>query len=140
MAQRHHATMKKLDGLREKITGAAGHVASTLETAAGAWFGGAIEGKTAGAAIGPLPVNLLAGIALVGASHLKQVESWGRSDDLNNLGNGFIGSYFAATGYAFGKRWKETGKVLGGGGHPWTQPYADGWSPGAPGALTPPGQ
>lgn len=140
MAQRHHATMKKFDGLREKLTGAAERTAHILETAAGAWAGGAIEGRTAGAAVGPLPVNLLAGIALVGASHLKQVEHLGRSDDLNNLGNGFIGSYFAATGYAFGKRWKETGKMLGGGGHPWGHPYENGWSPGAPGALAPPGQ
>lgn len=139
MAQRHHATMKKLEGLREKMTGAAGHVAKVLEVGAGAWLGGAIEGRTAGASVGPLPVNLLAGIALVGASHLKPVENSGRSDDLNNLGNGFIGSYFAATGYAFGKRWKETGKVFGGGGHPWAHPYENGWSPGAPG-LAPPGQ
>lgn len=132
MADRHHATMKKLDGLREKVTGYAGHAACTLETAGGAWLGGAIEGRTAGAALGPAPINLLTGLALVGASHLKYVDNWGKSDDLNNFGNGFIGSYFAATGYAFGKRWKETGKVLGdGGGHPWSHPYENAL-PGSP--------
>ena len=131
MAQRHHATMKKFDGLREKFTGVARHVATTVEVAAGAWLGGMAEGKTAGAAVGPLPVNLLAGIALVGASHLKQVDSWGKSDDVNNFGNGFIASYFAATGYSFGKNWKETGKLFSG-GHPWTHPYAEGLPPGPP--------
>jgi hypothetical protein len=133
MARRHHATMKKLDGMREKFASFTSGAASTIETAAGAWAGGTIEGRTAGAAIGPLPVNLAVGLGFLGAGHLNFAGSrW--SEDLNNVGNGFIGSYFAATGYAFGKRWKETGKMLGGGGHPWAQPYENGWSHGAPAA------
>ncbi len=32
-----------------------------------------------------------------------------------------VGGLLAATGYAFGKRWKETGKLWG--GHSWTQAY-----------------
>ncbi len=131
MARRHHATMKKLDGLRDKFAGVTGRFVGTIETLTGAWAGGTLEGRTGGAAIGPLPVNLGVGIALIGAGHLDL--GGGRwNDDLNNLGNGFVGSYFAATGYAFGKRWKETGKMLGGGGHPWSQPYENGWGPGAP--------
>lgn len=121
MAKRHHATMKQLDGIREKFAGVTGRFVGTIETLAGAWLGGTIEGRTEGAAIGPLPINLGAGILLIGAGHLDLAGGrW--SDDLNNMGNGFIGSYFAATGYAFGKRWKETGKMLG--GHSWSQPYA----------------
>jgi hypothetical protein len=56
------------------------------------------------------------------------------SDDLNHLGNGFVASWLAATGYAFGKRWRESGKFLGGGGHPWTHPYENGWPHAAPAA------
>ena len=126
MARRHHATMKKLDGLREKFGGITQRAVSTIEMGAGAWLGGAIEGRTAGAALGPVPINLGVGALLLVASHLDLAGPV-YSDHLNNIGNGFIGSYLAATGYAFGKRWKETGKILGGGGNPWTQPYENGW-------------
>jgi len=126
MARRHHATMQKLDGLRSKFAGFTGRFVGTIETAAGAWIGGAIEGRTAGGTIGPLPINLGIGALALVAGHLDLAGGkW--SDDLNNLGNGFVGSYLAATGYAFGKRWKETGKLLGGGGAPWTHPYENGW-------------
>jgi hypothetical protein len=123
MARRHHATMKKLDGLREKFGGITHRFVSTLEAGAGAWAGGMIEGRTGGATIGPLPINLAVGTLLLVGGHLDLAgNQW--SDHLNNLGNGFLGSYFAASGYAFGKRWRDSGKMLGGGGHPFTQPYA----------------
>ena len=130
MARRHHATMKKLDGLRDKFAGFTSRFVGTIEMGAGAWIGGAIEGRTNGASIGPLPINLGVGALFLAAGHLDLAGSqW--SDHLNNLGNGFVGSYLAASGYAFGKRWKETGKLLGGGGHPWTHPYDTG-APAAP--------
>ena len=128
MARRHHATMQKLDGLREKFAGITGRFVGTVETAAGAWLGGAIEGRTSGGTVLNVPINLGAGVLFLVAGHLEMAgRDW--SDHLNNLGNGFIGSYLAATGYAFGKRWKETGKLLGGGGHPWSHPYENGWGP-----------
>jgi hypothetical protein len=131
MARRHHATMQKLDGIREKYAWVRGRLAGTVENMAGAWLGGTLEGRTAGAALGPLPINLGVGVALVAASHFDVGgDRWG--NDLQNFGNGFIGSWAAATGYAFGKRWKETGKAFGGGGHPWAHPYENGWSAGAP--------
>jgi hypothetical protein len=139
MARRHHATMKKLDGIRERFSGITGRFVSTLEVAAGSWIGGTFEGRTGGMALGPLPINLGVGALLLVGSHIKAAGRW--SEDLNNLGNGFIGSWAAATGYAFGKRWKETGKMLGGGGHPWSHPYENGWGPGPaipPGPPAPP--
>ena len=123
--------MQKLDGLREKFAGITGRSIGTLETGVAAWLGGAIEGRTAGGSLGPVPINLGAGALLLVAGHLDLAGGqW--SEHLNNIGNGFIGSYLAATGYAFGKRWKETGKMLGGGGSPWTQPYENGWPKGTP--------
>lgn len=83
----------------------------TLEVAAGAFLGGAMEGKTAGKAIGPVPLNLLAGVVTWGAGHFGLVGD--HSHHLQNLGDGMIGSYAAATGYAWGKRWHETGKMFG---------------------------
>ena len=134
MARRHHATMQKLDGLRERFAGITQRSIGTIETGVAAWLGGAIEGKTAGAALGPVPLNLGAGALMLVAAHLDLAgNQW--SEHLNNIGNGFIGSYLAATGYAFGKRWRETGKLIGGGGNPWTQPYENGW-PKVP--VTPP--
>ena len=85
--------------------------------------------------VGPLPVNLLIGAGLLVAGYAN-LGGEKYSEHFNNLGNGFVGSYLAATGFAFGKRWKETGKILGGGGHPWTHPYENGWPKG--GAETPP--
>jgi len=124
MAKRHHATMRKLDGLREKFSGITERFVGTLEVGAGAWLGGAVEGRTGGGTVLKVPMNLGLGAVLLAAGHLDLAGGqW--SGHLNNIGNGFIGSYVAATGYAFGKRWKETGKMFGGGGHPWTQPYGE---------------
>src|SRR4029077_1839445 len=131
MARRHHATMLKFEGLRNKFDGWKGRATSTIENLGGAWLGGALEGRTGGAAVGPLPLHLGVGAVLLGASHFGVGgDRWGQ--DLHNVGNGFVGSWLAATGYAFGKRWQESGKIFGGGGHPWTQPYAPGGSPGVP--------
>jgi hypothetical protein len=133
MARRHHATMQKLDGFRAKFTNFSKKSFSTIETAAGAWAGGLIEGRFGGPSIGPLPVNLLAGAALLVVGHTDLAGDT-LSEHFNNLGNGFIGSYLAATGYAFGKRWRDTKQAFGGGGHPYSQPYETGWPQGAPAA------
>ena len=136
MARRHHATMQKLDTIKAKITVAAQKSFGLLETGAGAWAGGLLEGRTGGASVGPLPFNLLAGVGFLVLGY-GNIAGEKYSEHFNNLGNGFIGSYLAALGYAFGKRWRETGKILGGGGHPWTQPYENGW-PKGPAEMPPP--
>jgi hypothetical protein len=137
MARKHHATMRKLDGLRDKFGSITQRAVSTIEHGAGAFIGGALEGKTNGASLGPVPINLGIGALLLVAGHLDLAGPV-YSEHLNNIGNGFVGSYLAATGYSFGKRWADTGKLFGGGGHPWTQPYgSNGWSVPAPSAPPP---
>lgn len=123
MARRHHETMKKFEGLRAKVSRVGKGLFSTVEVGAGAWLGGAIEGKTGGSTVLRVPINLGLGAALIAAGHIPGLVSEEWSSHLNNLGNGFLGSYVAATGYAFGKRWRDTGKLLG--GHSWTQPYGE---------------
>jgi hypothetical protein len=122
MAKRHHATMKVVDGFREKAQATAQRFFSTFETGAGAWLGGAVEGRTGGGTVMKVPMNLGIGGVLLAVAHFDVAgKEW--SSHINNLANGFIGSYVAATGYAFGKRWKETGKLWG--GHSWSQPYGE---------------
>lgn len=122
MARRHHATMKKLDGYREKFAALTERFTGTLETGAGAWLGGAIEGRTAGATVLKVPINLGVGAILIAAAHFELAGAqW--SGHLNQLGNGFVSSYIAATGYAFGKRWRDTGKLWG--HHSWSSPYEE---------------
>lgn len=104
MAQRHHATMKKLDSVRDRVTATAHKFAGTFFVGAGSWLGGAVEGSTNGWAIGPVPLNLGIGAALLLVGHTDLAGSqW--SESLNSLGNGFLGSYLAARGYAFGQHW-----------------------------------
>jgi hypothetical protein len=129
MARRHHATMQKFDGLREKLSGYARGFFSTAEVGAGSWLGGAIEGRTGGGTVLNVPINLAVGGLLIAVGHLNIAK--GQYDEhLQNLGNGFFGSYIAATGYSFGKRWKESKSLFGGGGGGHFNPYSDGaWPP-----------
>jgi hypothetical protein len=124
LAKKSHGWMSKYDGLREKFAVHTGRIVSTLETVAGAWAGGVIEGKTNGQTVLKVPVNLLGGIALLAAGHWMEsakpdIAKWGA--DLNNVGSGLVGSYIAATGYAFGKRWRDSGfkAAFGGFAHPY---------------------
>lgn len=127
MARRHHATMKKLDGIRDRVAGITGRFVGTMEVGLAAWLGGTIEGRTGGGTVLKIPINLGVGAILLAAGHLDLAGDH-LSDHLQNLGNGFISSYAAATGYSFGRRWRDTGKMFGGGGHPWTSPYENGWT------------
>jgi hypothetical protein len=123
MAKRLAHTNQKLADIKGKLSGFAERSIDTIEIGAAAWLGGTIEGRTDGAKlpIVGLPVNLAIGFGLMVVSHLHLAgEQW--SNHVNNLASGFIGSYAAAVGYAFGKSWRETGKIWG--GHSLTQPYA----------------
>jgi hypothetical protein len=120
MAKRLHHTNQKLDAIRAKFSGALGKAVDTVSVGAGAWLGGAIEGKTGGDTFMRVPYNLGIGAVLLLVGHVPSI-SGEYSKLLNNLGNGFVGSYVAAVGYQFGKRWKDTGKLFG--GHSWSNPY-----------------
>jgi|SRR6185436_17550205 len=140
MARRHHATMRKLDGIRERLSGITGRFIGTIEVGAASWLGGALEGRTSGGTLLKVPYNLGIGVLFLALGHgVGQTESGvaSYSDHFNNLGNGFIGSYLAATGYAWGKKWKETGKLFG--NHSWSQAYAGnemGWGTAVHGDLS----
>ena len=124
MARRHHATMQKLDGIRAQVSNVVQRSLGAIEMGAGSWIGGMIEGRWNGAALGPVPINLGVGVLLLAGS-FANFPNEKVSEHLSNLGNGFVGSYLAAHGYAFGKHWRETGKLIGGGDATWLNPYDD---------------
>jgi len=117
MAKRHHHTMGKLRAIQDKARALTSRFIGTLEVGAGAWLGGVAEGRLkhpdgSGGTVMHVPVNLAAGVALLAAGHLELAgKEW--SDHLNNLGNGFVGSYVAAAGYTFGTNWRDTGRLFG---------------------------
>lgn len=116
LAKRLHQAHGKIDELRAKWSGVANAALSTAEVSAGAFLGGVLEGKTSGGALfDRLPYNLLGGVALLAAGHTVLADT-DYADHVNNVGNGFIAGYVASKGYAFGERWRDTGKILGGGG------------------------
>jgi hypothetical protein len=110
MARRHHATMRQLDAHKERWGGILGRGINTLEYGFAAWIGGAIEGKTDGGTLPfiKLPWNLAGGLIFMGLGHWLADKTPG--PHLSNLGNGLLGSFVAAEGYAFGQRLKGGGK------------------------------
>jgi hypothetical protein len=102
---------RKWEAYREKFSAITEGAVRLAEVGAGAWLGGMIEGKTSQATFMHVPINLGVGVALAGAGFLDLAGAY--SEHLANVGDGFIASYAAATGYNFGKNWKETGKLFG---------------------------
>lgn len=127
LAERAHKSDSALKKFKDKhsarLARYAGLAFSVAETGAGAWLGGTLEGRTDGRKVGPLPLNLGVGVVLLTIGQLELADKY--SSHLLNVGNGFVGSYFAAVGYSFGKRWKESGKTFPPlwGGHSWGSPY-----------------
>ena len=106
MARRHHATMQKLDSLREIWVSRKDRLFGTLETGAGAWIAGMVKGRTEGPALGSFgkfathPLTL--GTALLALGYLDGAGH--RSDDVVAFGNGYVSSFFAAKGFEMGAR------------------------------------
>jgi hypothetical protein len=127
MARRHHATMKQLDAHKERWGGILGRGINTLEYTFASWIGGAIEGKTDGGTLPfiKLPWNLGAGLVLMAAGHWLSDKAPGQH--LSNIGNGLLGSFVAAEGYAFGRRLKGEGK-----GSSFLHPYGQSEIPAGP--------
>jgi hypothetical protein len=127
MAKRLHHTNQKLEAVQGKISDIAGKFLGTVETTAGAWLGGMIEGRTSGDTFMRVPYNLGIGAVLLALGHWPGlVKSQHLAEGADNLAKGFIGSYAAAVGFNFGKRWKENGlkHAFGGGFNPYALPDA----------------
>lgn len=122
LAKRLHHTNSHLARIQGNIADIAGRALGTIEVGAGAWLGGLMEGYTDGKTLAKVPLNLLTGLALIGASHAPRIVPNHLRDHLNSLGSGFVSSYVAAVGYAFGSKWKKEGFKFWG-RHTLSQPY-----------------
>lgn len=106
MARRHHASMKKLDALRDRIANFSTRTTGfapvgTFETGAGAWVGGLMDGKLHW----PVSMSLVFGGGLI---LLDWLDFAGERDRVHygNVGKGFLSGALARAGYRFGQRWR----------------------------------
>ena len=114
IAHRAHSLHRRLEKMREKLSGTTAKAVRTLEVSAAALAGGVIQGKAGpeGAHLFHVPVDLGLGLAL---NVLGYFDAAGDeySDHLNNLGDGFLASYLSNVGFGWGNTWRTTGKLFG---------------------------
>jgi hypothetical protein len=114
IAHRAHSLSRRLEKMREKLSGTTAKAVRTLEVSAAALAGGVLQGKAGpeGAHIFHVPVDLGLGLAL---NVLGYFDAAGDeySDHLNNLGDGFLASYLSNVGFGWGNTWRTTGKLFG---------------------------
>lgn len=112
LARRGEHLYKRLEKLREKLSGTTARAVRTLEVSAAAVVGGVIQGKAGpeGAHIMHVPTDLGLGLAL---NVLGYFDAAGDeySEHLNNLGDGFLASYLSNIGFGWGNTWRTTGKL-----------------------------
>ena len=123
LAQRLHKAHAKIESMEGKLAAVAHHVLDNVEVAGGAWLGGAIEGYWDGKSLGPVPLNLLGGFALVALGTAVPKVPEKVKSHLANLGTGMIASYAAAVGYKVGDNWRRNGFHLWG-AHSLSKPYS----------------
>lgn len=105
---------KRIGNIKEKAEEATEKVVATAEVGAAAFAMGVINGKTGGVEIVGVPLELGAGIGLVGLGMLGVAGK--ASDHLHNIGTGCLASYLSTVGRGVGLTMGTGGgKALGGG-------------------------
>lgn len=109
--KRGQSLYRRLEALKEKLSGTTAKAVRTLEVGAAAVAGGLIQGKggPGGATVFHVPIDLGAGLLL---NLLGYFDAAGDeySDHLNNFGDGFLAAYLSGLGFSVGNNWRETGK------------------------------
>lgn len=110
LAKRGQALHRRLEGLKERLTGATRKAVRTLEVAAAAGAGGLIQGKAGeeGSHIFHVPTDLGLGLGLNLLGYFNAAGD--HSEHLNNLGDGFLASFTSSVGFGWGNTWRTTGK------------------------------
>ena len=112
ITSKHNEVVQKYG---KKIASVTAKSFEVLEIGAGAAIAGVIQGREIakgnlkGAHLFGLPADLFIGISLELAGHFGYGGEW--SEDLCNLGAGFIAGYASDWGVSFGKRWIEEGHL-----------------------------
>lgn len=111
--ERFLALKKRVAGIKEKAEEATEKVVATAEVGAAAFTVGVINGKTGGIEVMGVPMELGAGLGLVGLGMLGVAGK--ASDHLHNIGTGCLAAYLTTVGRGVGLSMGTGGKALGGG-------------------------
>lgn len=110
LARRGENLHKRLEKLREKLSGVTARAVRTLEVGTGALLGGVVTGHAGpdGGKIAHVPIDLGAGLIL---NLLGYFDAAGDeySPHLNNFGDGFLASYLSSLGFGIGNNKRTTG-------------------------------
>ena len=142
LARRGESLYKRLEKMKEKLSGATAKAVRTLEVSSAALVGGIIQGKSGpdtGKGEGKflhVPIDLGAGLAL---NLLGYFDAAGDeySSHLNNFGDGFLASYLSNLGFGMGNNWRLSGKFSLGGGTTPTLPPGTTTAPAVAGEVSP---
>jgi len=143
LAKRNHKLMEALHQAKAKGAKIGKILFGTLEVGLGAYVGGVIHGRTmkhvdpvtgetVGATVGPIPMELAAGAAVLALGHFDILgEEW--TPHVDRFGTGLVAAFATNKGYAFGERWKFGG--LRAALTPWKHAAAPGLPAPAPAAA-----
>ena len=111
LAKRGQALSRRIEGLKERLTGATRKAVRTIEVAAAAGAGGLIQGKAGpeGSHVMHVPTDLGLGLGLNLLGYFNAAGDQ-YSEHLNNLGDGFLASFTSSVGFGWGDSWRKTGK------------------------------
>ena len=103
---------KRVAGIREKAKEATENLVETIEVTGAAFAMGVLNGKTGGIEVVGVPIELGAGLGLVGLSFLGVAGN--ASNHLHQLGNGCLAAYATIVGRGVGLSMGTGGRVLPG--------------------------
>jgi hypothetical protein len=102
------ATAEKAARHAEKIQGKSesvmAHMTQSLEIGAAALASGVVKGRFGAVSLGPVPADLLAGVALHVLGFAGLAGKY--DDDLHNFGDGVLAGYLVQLGAGFGTQWR----------------------------------
>jgi hypothetical protein len=110
--------------VKDKGESMMGHLTQTLEIGGAALASGVIKGRFGAVSLGPVPADLLAGVALHVLGFAGLAGKYDR--DLHNFGDGVLAGYLVQLGAGFGTQWRiksglspfaTSGTQLSGGWH-----------------------
>ena len=111
----------------------------TAEIGAGALASGVLSGRFGALSLGPIPLDLLAGLGLHALGFSNMLGNW--SDDAHNIGDGMLAAYLVKLGAGLGTEWRlRAGQspFVTSGADPALYPYAQPAYPAyAPAAVDP---
>lgn len=131
LARKGQALQRRLESVKERLSGTTKKAVRTLEVATAAGIGGVIQGRAGepGSSVMGIPTDLGLGLALNLAGYFDAAGDY--SDHLNNLGDGFLASFTSSVGFGWGNNWRQTGKF-----QLTSKPGDDRFLPGSPAAPT----